>query len=343
MIIKTSILKKLPSGQFRLYSKKKGPDGKRRNLGTFDSLSAAKKHESEVQFFKHQNNDGMADDHETKTLGRLSHIATYLDEAGFIDGADKIYKAMDCIDPNLQEDCIIDQNCNRIDRQVNIDGGYSGGTSGFPGQGFGGDQAGCQGYGGDDPNQAIGKLVDIANRLDKLGMFDGADKVDLLLSKIALIPEQPAKQLDMRRTTKGTTYTGLDLLVWLIQNGLMDETRKVIDKIDTSSNSDLLALFGPGIKKKPARKQKLKDPDSKTDKADDMPHIINDLERHQQVKETEDTHEQKEDEKQGNEAVARSNGKDISPMVDGPGCGGLSDAYFFRSYTNLEGTYGQNI
>ena len=41
MIIKTSILKKLPSGQFRLYSKKKGPDGKRRNLGTFDSLSAA--------------------------------------------------------------------------------------------------------------------------------------------------------------------------------------------------------------------------------------------------------------------------------------------------------------
>jgi hypothetical protein len=47
------MFRKLPSGQYRLYSRK--PDsktGKRRNLGTFRSLAAAKKHERAVQFFK---------------------------------------------------------------------------------------------------------------------------------------------------------------------------------------------------------------------------------------------------------------------------------------------------
>jgi len=34
------------------YSKKKGPDGKRRNLGTFSTRDAAEKHEREVQYFK---------------------------------------------------------------------------------------------------------------------------------------------------------------------------------------------------------------------------------------------------------------------------------------------------
>jgi hypothetical protein len=47
------MIRKLASGQYRLYSKKKDPKtGKRRNLGTFDSLEAAQKHEREVQFFK---------------------------------------------------------------------------------------------------------------------------------------------------------------------------------------------------------------------------------------------------------------------------------------------------
>jgi hypothetical protein len=47
------VIRKLKSGKYRLYSRKKNPKtGKRRNLGTFDSLAAAKKHERAVQFFK---------------------------------------------------------------------------------------------------------------------------------------------------------------------------------------------------------------------------------------------------------------------------------------------------
>jgi hypothetical protein len=47
------MIRKLKSGEFRLYSRKKNAKtGKRRNLGTFSSLSAAKKHERAVQYFK---------------------------------------------------------------------------------------------------------------------------------------------------------------------------------------------------------------------------------------------------------------------------------------------------
>jgi hypothetical protein len=47
------MIRKLTSGQYRLYSRKVDTKtGKRRNLGTFDSLEAAQKHEREVQYFK---------------------------------------------------------------------------------------------------------------------------------------------------------------------------------------------------------------------------------------------------------------------------------------------------
>jgi hypothetical protein len=47
------MIRKLPTGGYRLYSLKKNPrTGKRRNLGTFRTLAAAKKHEQEIQFFK---------------------------------------------------------------------------------------------------------------------------------------------------------------------------------------------------------------------------------------------------------------------------------------------------
>jgi len=47
------VFRKLKSGEFRLYSRKKdAKTGKRKNLGTFSSLAAAKKHERAVQFFK---------------------------------------------------------------------------------------------------------------------------------------------------------------------------------------------------------------------------------------------------------------------------------------------------
>lgn len=47
------MIRKLQSGQYRLYSRKKDPrTGRRRNLGTFESLVAARKHERAIQFFK---------------------------------------------------------------------------------------------------------------------------------------------------------------------------------------------------------------------------------------------------------------------------------------------------
>jgi hypothetical protein len=47
------MIRKLKSGEYRLYSRKLNPDtGKRRNLGTFSSRAAAEKHEKEVQYFK---------------------------------------------------------------------------------------------------------------------------------------------------------------------------------------------------------------------------------------------------------------------------------------------------
>jgi hypothetical protein len=48
-----SMIRKLRSGEYRLYSRKLNPKtGKRRNLGTFKSRAAAEKHERDVQYFK---------------------------------------------------------------------------------------------------------------------------------------------------------------------------------------------------------------------------------------------------------------------------------------------------
>lgn len=47
------MIRKLSSGKFRLYSKKKSAKtGRRRNLGTFSNRQAAEKHERAVQYFK---------------------------------------------------------------------------------------------------------------------------------------------------------------------------------------------------------------------------------------------------------------------------------------------------
>jgi hypothetical protein len=47
------MIRKLKSGGYRLYSRKKNPKtGKRRNLGTFKTRQAAERHEREVQYFK---------------------------------------------------------------------------------------------------------------------------------------------------------------------------------------------------------------------------------------------------------------------------------------------------
>jgi hypothetical protein len=53
--VEAAMIRKLKSGEYRLYSRKKDPKtGKRKNLGTFKTREAAEKHEKAVQFFKRQ-------------------------------------------------------------------------------------------------------------------------------------------------------------------------------------------------------------------------------------------------------------------------------------------------
>ena len=47
------MIRKLKSGEYRLYSRKINPaTRKRRNLGTFKTRAAAEKHERAIQYFK---------------------------------------------------------------------------------------------------------------------------------------------------------------------------------------------------------------------------------------------------------------------------------------------------
>ena len=48
-----TMIRKLKSGKYRLYSRKKNlKTGRRRNQGTFDRREQAEKHERAVQYFK---------------------------------------------------------------------------------------------------------------------------------------------------------------------------------------------------------------------------------------------------------------------------------------------------
>jgi hypothetical protein len=47
------MIRKLKSGEYRLYSRKRDArSGKRKNLGTFKTRAAAERHERAVQYFK---------------------------------------------------------------------------------------------------------------------------------------------------------------------------------------------------------------------------------------------------------------------------------------------------
>jgi len=53
--MEANVIRKLKTGEYRLYSvKKDARTGRRKNLGTFKSLAAAKQHERDVQYFKHR-------------------------------------------------------------------------------------------------------------------------------------------------------------------------------------------------------------------------------------------------------------------------------------------------
>ena len=137
MIIKTAIIQKLKGGKYRLYSRKKDPKThKRHNLGTYDSLAAAKKREQQVQYFKHQADDGKSDDKKTKMLSDLSDIAVYLEKAGFIDKADKVYAVMNLVDGSLEQYLVdpypIPDDQRNVENQGYIGGdGTGGGYSGL--------------------------------------------------------------------------------------------------------------------------------------------------------------------------------------------------------------------
>jgi len=50
----STVIRKMKSGEYRLYSRKKdAKTRKRRNLGTFKTRNAAAAHEKAVQYFKH--------------------------------------------------------------------------------------------------------------------------------------------------------------------------------------------------------------------------------------------------------------------------------------------------
>ena len=52
-VTERSMIRKLKSGEYRLYSRKIDPKtGRRRNLGTFATRVMAEEHEREVQYFK---------------------------------------------------------------------------------------------------------------------------------------------------------------------------------------------------------------------------------------------------------------------------------------------------
>jgi len=64
------MIRKLRSGGYRLYSRKKNPKtGRRRNLGTFGTRKAAEAHERAVQYFKQRGKSGLRP---TRLQGRAS-------------------------------------------------------------------------------------------------------------------------------------------------------------------------------------------------------------------------------------------------------------------------------
>ena len=47
------MIRKLKSGEFRIYSRSTAKNGKRKNLGTFATREKAQAHERAIQYFKH--------------------------------------------------------------------------------------------------------------------------------------------------------------------------------------------------------------------------------------------------------------------------------------------------
>lgn len=184
-MIKTAIIRKLKSGKYRLYSRKKDKDGERRNLGTYDSLAAAKKREQEVQYFKHHADDGKTDSKHDKVVNLMSDMAGYLEEAGFIDASQNVYDAMCAVDGSLadDEDYAYDMVASTPDVQNALPGS-------LPYEMTGEVAGGMQGV-FSVPEATRGsymlEMVSLANHLDQIGSYTEANQLDALI-KDALWP-----------------------------------------------------------------------------------------------------------------------------------------------------------
>lgn len=230
-MIKTAIIKKLPSGKYRLYSKKKDKSGHRRNLGTFNSYDAAMKHEKQVHFFKGQGADDQETmDKDTQALKLISEMGRYLESAGMIEEANEMYALMDDVDGSLDEDNKMEKqfskgiNYNNLNGKEQIDVFYSkqkgdrniNETKKFDdldealeyfhslkqdevdnledasmipdtqrnveNMGNLGDTGFSQGTFNAPEAE---RLAGLANKLDKLGLYQEADKIDEILTSIA--------------------------------------------------------------------------------------------------------------------------------------------------------------
>jgi hypothetical protein len=165
-MIKTAIIKKLPNGHYRLYSRKKDKSGKRKNLGTFNSRSEAEKHEKAVWYFKgHGADDQDTQDNETKALKAISEMAQYLENAGLIEKAEQMYAIMGDIDQSLEDASMIPDAQRNAENINNLgDTGFSQGTFNAP---------------------EAERLANLANKLDKMGEFELADQADDILTTLA--------------------------------------------------------------------------------------------------------------------------------------------------------------
>ena len=186
-MIKTSIIKKLPSGKYRLYSRKKNPKtGKRRLLGESDTLDGIKKREKQVQFFKQHAEDQHSDDPNIKTLDDLEQTAEFLESAGYIDEAQVLWDVMSDLDQSLEDDALdqIPDNQLNIENEGNIQTSYN--LYSMPGP---------------ITVAFLKQLVKTANEFDARGLVEEANELDELLEE--LIKEYEQNNVDMLAGVNG--------------------------------------------------------------------------------------------------------------------------------------------
>lgn len=302
MLYKISIIKKLPSGQYRLYSRKKDKSGKRRNLGTFDSLKKAKEREKQVQFFKHHADTPETLDKQTKMLLDLSDIAQYLESAGFIEEADVLYEIMNVVD-GVKENNLIDSDLPSI--QLNTENsGYIGGDA------IGGSYSLL--------NQSVAQPADDTTSLKQ------KQKQSLYLEK-ALVAERWEKYWKHQQN-ETNEQQARKMKELLLNKALNFESNNTDDQ-----------CFQKSLKyKKEDGEEKAIVEWSDTDKKKTKE--FDDIEK---AKKYYDTLNDIEKEMANIDALVRSNGLDGVTVIDNQNSGsfsGLSDAYFYSQLSNQDHT-----